>query len=290
MSSIVVLIERRAGEPALLRAVVDQPLLADIQIARAGAAAPLVGLPVGEVGLKARNPRVEILHDLPRTADGGRHLVVHLPFRWRERLQVAGSIVDDANRGREAELPRARVDRPRVFGVLDAAAEHRVDVDVEGGVVLQVLQLLVEHPQALLGHIVGLDVVDADLQKIEPGAVELVNPFGHEKIAVRDEAGHHAPVPDVPDEAVEIRMQHRLAAAESDDGGAERRELVDPAQHGLGGDRRRHLVVLVAVAAIDVAAANGNDLHEQRVRGVDQAARKLAERSRLAIQGGSSVH
>ncbi len=47
--------ERRAGRAALLRAVVDEALFADIQVARAGAAAPLVRLPVHELRLEVRN-------------------------------------------------------------------------------------------------------------------------------------------------------------------------------------------------------------------------------------------
>src|SRR3954447_21191716 len=43
--------ERDAGEAALLRAPVDQPVLADVEIARAGATAPVVRLAIGEIGL-----------------------------------------------------------------------------------------------------------------------------------------------------------------------------------------------------------------------------------------------
>ena len=172
------------------------------------------------------------------------------------------------------ERPRALVDRPRVFGVLDAAAEHRVDVDVEVGVVAQVLQLLVEHPQALLRDFVGLDVVDADLQEVEAGAVQLLDPLRHQEVAVGDEAGHHARRADVADEVVEIRVEHRLAAAEGHDRRAELGQLVDPPLHRVGRHRRRDLVVLVAVAAVDVAAADRDDLDEQRVRRVDQPAQR----------------
>ena len=45
------------------------------------------------------------------------------------------------------------------------------------GVVVQVLQLLVEQPQALLRHLVRLDVVDADLQEVEAGRVQLLDPL-----------------------------------------------------------------------------------------------------------------
>ena len=45
----------------------------------------------------------------------------------------------------------------------------------------------------------------------------------------------------------------------------------------VGRDRRRHLVVLVAVAAVDVAAADRDDLHEQRVGRMDESARELPQ-------------
>ena len=51
-------------------------------------------------------------------------------------------------------------------------------------------------------------------------------------------------------------------------------------RHHVGRDRRRHLVVLVAVAAVDVAAADRDDLDEQRVRRVRQPAREFARRDR----------
>ena len=57
------------------------------------------------------------------------------------------------------------------------AAQHRVDVDVKKGVLGQHLQLLVEHLQALLRHVVRHDVVDADLHVIQPGVVQLANPL-----------------------------------------------------------------------------------------------------------------
>ena len=91
---------------------------------------------------------------------------------------------------------RALVDRPRVLGVLDAAAEHRVDVDVEVGVVAQPLQLLVEQPQALLRDLVRLDVVDADLQEVEARPRSAPRSASAQEVAVGDEPGHHAAAAD----------------------------------------------------------------------------------------------
>jgi hypothetical protein len=81
-------------------------------------------------------------------------------------------------------------------------------------VIPEVLELLVEQPKALLRDLVGLGVIDADLQEVEPGPVQCLNPAGHEEVSVRDEAGHHAARADVANQVVEIRVEHRLAAAE----------------------------------------------------------------------------
>ena len=50
--------ERDAGIATLLRAVVDEPVLADVEVARAGAASPVVGASGGEIILKPAEPRV----------------------------------------------------------------------------------------------------------------------------------------------------------------------------------------------------------------------------------------
>ncbi len=77
------------------------------------------------------------------------------------------AIVNDPDRGGEAQLQRALAHHQRVFGIVNAAAQHRVDVHVKQRVLGQDLQLLVEHLQALLRHVVRHHVVDADLHVIE---------------------------------------------------------------------------------------------------------------------------
>ena len=77
------------------------------------------------------------------------------------------------------------------------------------------------------------------------------------------------------DQRVEIGVEHRLPPAEGDDRGAQVGELVDPRQHQVQRDRLRHLVVLVAVAAVDVAAADRHDVDEQRMVGGGKPAGKF---------------
>ncbi len=85
-------------------------------------------------------------------------------------------------------------------------------------------------------------------------------------------------------------MEHRFAAAEGDHRRAELGELVDPRHHVLGRHRLRDLVVFVAVAAVDVAAADRDDVDEQRVVGAQQTASELADRSHLAADLPVSAH
>src|SRR5262249_43287409 len=63
--------ERNRGESALLRAVVHEPVFADVEVARAGAAAPLVGAALGDVVLKGVHAReAALLHGLHLVVDG----------------------------------------------------------------------------------------------------------------------------------------------------------------------------------------------------------------------------
>ena len=73
------------------------------------------------------------------------------------------------------------------------------------------------------------------------------------------------------DDVVEFGMQHRLAAADGDDGSAQRRQSIEPPEHFLGWHRRGKIVEFVAVRAGKVAAAHRNDMHQQRVLLVNEA-------------------
>ncbi len=124
--------ERCAGKAALLRAVVHEPALTDVEVASTGATRPVVGLALDQVLLEAIDARVDAGADRD-------DLVVDGALALGQRGEVTRAVVDDADRGREAELLRAAGDRERVFGTLAAAAEHRVDVDLERRVAREVL-------------------------------------------------------------------------------------------------------------------------------------------------------
>ena len=67
-----------------------------------------------------------------------------------------------------------------------------IDVDVKFGVLGEELQFLVENLEALFRRVVGLNVVDADLEVLEARFVELPNARRGEKVPVRNQTRNHA--------------------------------------------------------------------------------------------------
>ena len=77
------------------------------------------------------------------------------------------------------------------------------------------------------------------MKVIETGAIQPAYARGSKEIAIRDQSGDGSAAADMRDDFVEVRMQHRLAAADRDDGGAEIGEVIHSPQHlrnGYGGE------------------------------------------------------
>jgi hypothetical protein len=72
---------------------------------------------------------------------------------------------------------------------------------------------------------------------------------------------------DAGDDAVEIGMEERLAAADGDDVGSERRQPIQALVHGVDGDRLGVIVVFVAVGAGEIAAPHGDDVGQNGMAG-----------------------
>src|SRR5262249_58223642 len=105
--------ERDAGSAARLRAVVDETVLVHVEVALSRPAAPLVRQP-------EREPTLELpVRDHGPEAGEADERVVDLHLPRRERLQLAVRVVDDAERGREAELLGPPRDHDRSFGSAD---------------------------------------------------------------------------------------------------------------------------------------------------------------------------
>src|SRR5437867_13216440 len=108
-------------------------------------------------------------------------------------------------------------DGERVLRVFNAAAQHRVDVHVKLGMLCQELQFFVQDLQALLGDLIGLHVIDADLKMFQARPVQPLNAVGGEQVSIGNHPGENAVLAYAGDNGVEIGMQQRLAAADGDE-------------------------------------------------------------------------
>src|SRR5215831_9386264 len=79
-------------------------------------------------------------------------------------------------------------------------------------------------------------------------------------------------------------MQQRLAPADGDDGSSHIRQDVEPPLHLFQRHRRREVVELVAVGASQVASADRDDMHQERVRGGNQRPHDRAHLSRAGVE------
>ena len=272
-----VLGERDARIAALLRAVMDEAILANVEIARAGAAAPMVFAARGDIVLKridARKRAFAEAHDF----------LENFALVRCKRLKLAVAVVNDANRRGKSQFDGATRDGEGVLGMMDVTAQHGIDVDVKIGVFGEQLQLLVEDFQAFLRDFVGLRVVDADLQEFEAGGVEARDAIRDQQIPVGDHSRNHSVMANAADDVVEFGMQQRLATADGDDRRAEGSEAVDAAEHLVERDGLREIVVFVAIGARQIAAPYGNDVREQRMLGREQRLGNHAPASRGAVR------
>ena len=234
---------------ALLRAIMYQAIFTDVEVSRPGATTPLVGPAFGNVVLKPVEARVMVLLEIL-------HLQKDFAFDVTQRLELPLTVVNDADCGGEAKLHCAAPHHQRVMRIVNTAADNRVYVDVKVGVLGQQLQLLIQHLQRLLGHVVRHHIVNADLQMVEPGAVQALDAVGGEQIAVGDNAGDDRILAHVSDDVIQFRMQQRLATAEGDNHRSQTRQFVNPALHCFQRNRLGEIVELVAVGARKIAAAN----------------------------------
>src|SRR6185312_5429678 len=155
---------------ALLRAVMYQAVFANVEVARASPAAPLVGTPLGNVVLEAVDAgEAALLHRL--------HLGVHPPLIIIQRLQLPRPVMNDSDSGAEAQAQSAPADGKSVLRILYSAAHHGIDVHVEIGIRGEELVRFVQYLQTFFRALIRRNVVDRNLQPLETGAVEALNPF-----------------------------------------------------------------------------------------------------------------
>src|ERR1700741_2659100 len=115
-----VFLQRDAGITALLRAVMHQAVFANVEIARAGPATPLIRPSQGDVVLEGIHAREAALLQLL-------HLMIDAPLFVAQGLQLSGAVMDDSHRRTESQFQRAPADRERVLRIAYATAHHGIN-------------------------------------------------------------------------------------------------------------------------------------------------------------------
>src|SRR6266568_1185008 len=272
-----VLLQRDPRITPLLRAPVHQAVLANVQIPRARPAPPVILPPARHVMLKLVEPRERPLaqrHDLFEDLDLSRP----------QRFQLPVVVVNDPDRARQPQFHRAVRDAQRVLRILHAASQHGIDVHLEIRVLPQQLEFLIQRFQALLGNLVWHRVVDADLQVLQPRAVQLLDALFRQQKSVRDHSRDHAAPPDVPDNLVQLRVQQWFAPADGDDGSPHARQDIQAFLHLLHGHRLRKIVEFVAIRARQVASPRGDDVHQEGMLRRNQCFRNRAQFARARVE------
>src|SRR5258708_28496434 len=92
-----------------------------------------------------------------------------------------------------------------------------------------------------------------------------MEPAAAETKAVGDHRHDNAMPRGGADNLVEIRMQQGFPAGEGDRRGLQSSKMVDPGEEVLQRNRRREIVILVAIAARQVTATRYHDLSQERI-------------------------
>ena len=232
-----------------------EAVLADVEIARAGAAVPFIRLAIGQILLKPVVVR-EVEHRLPE-----RHnLFEDCSLRIIELQQAARSVVNDSDRCRETEIA-AR------FAIVNASSGFLMPPPTTEFMVTSNSASSARHCsfwsstfRLFFDTSSGHDVVDADLKMIEAGAIQTLDTVASQEIAIRDQRGDHATLADMVDDLVEVGMKQRLAPAQRHNAGAQCDKSIDAMTDVRRRDRRRTVVVLVTVGAREVTAPDGDEM------------------------------
>src|SRR5262245_1333161 len=99
------------------------------------------------------------------------------------------------------------------------------------------LQFFIEYFQALLRDIVGLDVIDADLQVIQAGLIESFDAVNRQQISVGDQRRQDAVASNAVDDLIEIGMEQRLTTADCNRCCAKFSKSIDSPEHLIRRDR-----------------------------------------------------
>src|SRR6185503_1423019 len=127
----------------------------------------------------------------------------------------------------EPEFSRALRDGQRIFRILYSTTDNGINVDMKLRMFRQETEFLIQHAQTLARHLIGLDVINTNLEILETGFVQPFDTFGREVVAVRNQTRDHAAKADVVNDVVQLWMHHRLTTGDSNDRSAKIGELVE---------------------------------------------------------------
>src|SRR5437867_3046176 len=205
----------------------DQAVFADVQVSGARPAPPVVGEAAGEVVLKPVQAAVAVLSIVADLAENAFFTAV-------QRLHGAVAVMNDTQRAGETQLDSAVGYDFGVFRVANSSADDRVYIYCKLSKVGEVLQFLVENLQALLRHVVWMDIINTDLKVLQTCLVQTEDFFRREQITIGYDAGYHSVMPDPPDDFFNLGMHQRLTAADGHDGGFQVCQPVDAPDHLVG--------------------------------------------------------
>ena len=86
-------------------------------------------------------------------------------------------VVDDADSGGKPQRGGMPRDHERIIRTADGTADDHIDREIKFGVSREPLELLIQHIQAFLRHLIRHDIVNTDLQMIEARAIEPGDPI-----------------------------------------------------------------------------------------------------------------
>ena len=152
----------------------------------------------------------------------------------------AAAVMNDTQRAGEAKLDRPIGDQFGIFGIANSPADNGVDVHCKFRKVPEVLEFPVQDLETFARDLIGLNIVDADLQVFESCLVQADDFFRRQEIPIRYDAGNHSVMANALDDFFNLRMQQRLTAADGHDGGFQVCQPVDAPAAPVQKNRRTH--------------------------------------------------
>ena len=120
---------------------------------------------------------------------------------------------------------------------------------------------------------------------VETCAIEPLNAFLNQQVAIGDEAADDPMGADAADHVIQFRVQQRLATADHNHCSAQLGQLINTAEQLFQWHRIGNVIVFAAISAGKIAAAHGNELRlNGMVRG-DQPFGDHAHFAEFAVYG-----